>query len=516
MVFVLVVAGMGVCMVQLHTSQSRRQETSVDRKRALYMAEAGLAEAFLSVVQGKTGNVGTPELPAVIGDGVYWVEATRLPTGLVSLLSTGLCGKGRFSITAVIQRESDPVASLGVYARTNVSVGYGSLIDGYSSKQGKFESQVGMNQSSPTTGSGGKVQSGENVTLEGRSHPSPATGAGGLVAQSGVGTTIFGDALPGPTGVLVMGSGVMVTGSTAPGESNGALPAIETPQIALSPAPDLGSGLPTIISPGAHAFSTVELKASEVLVLEGPLRVVFEQLVLNEGAVLRADNSAGVVTVFVSERLQFSSGSVVESITEVPADLVFMVSAHLWSDFDGDEIADNPVEFNPSGKFYGYLYAPESDLSLTSETHLIGGVAANSLALASGSRVTYDQALASTLIASSGLPLQVAWRTSPVPDEPICRSRRDPISYLEDQGVVPLASGSAHEEGFVKTIYVDNAGLVQEYMGPVSLVDWSDVNQVLSMMWDNDPVVDGDNGQEAHRPLVFNRNAAMSTQNFGF
>ena len=50
---------------------SRSQAQVVDRNRAFYLAEAGLAEAFAGLAIGKTGNVGTWDEPAAFGDGLF-------------------------------------------------------------------------------------------------------------------------------------------------------------------------------------------------------------------------------------------------------------------------------------------------------------------------------------------------------------------------------------------------------------------------------------------------------------
>src|SRR5687767_3777572 len=63
---------------QFASSVANRQAQAVHRKRAFYMAEAGLAEAFAGFSCGKSGNVGTAEAPALLGDGVFWVEAVEL------------------------------------------------------------------------------------------------------------------------------------------------------------------------------------------------------------------------------------------------------------------------------------------------------------------------------------------------------------------------------------------------------------------------------------------------------
>ena len=69
------IAALGVWIVQLQASMARRMTQSTDRKRALYVAEAGLAESVLAMSQGKSGELGSEEVPVRFHHGIYWVES---------------------------------------------------------------------------------------------------------------------------------------------------------------------------------------------------------------------------------------------------------------------------------------------------------------------------------------------------------------------------------------------------------------------------------------------------------
>jgi hypothetical protein len=112
---------------QFASSVANRQAHAVAKKRAFYMAEAGLAEAFSGLSMGKSGNVGTPDAPALLGDGVFWVEAIELEPGFVRLESTGMIGTGKVVLSLVAQRGEESIASLGVFSGGDVTLGDGSL-----------------------------------------------------------------------------------------------------------------------------------------------------------------------------------------------------------------------------------------------------------------------------------------------------------------------------------------------------------------------------------------------------
>ena len=62
------VAVLATCLLQLAGATQKRQLAAVELRRAFYMADAGVAEAYAGLVVGKTGNVGSPTAPAKLGN----------------------------------------------------------------------------------------------------------------------------------------------------------------------------------------------------------------------------------------------------------------------------------------------------------------------------------------------------------------------------------------------------------------------------------------------------------------
>src|SRR5262245_14000688 len=163
---------------------SSRQAQAVDRKRAFYLAEAGLAEAYSGLTCGKSGVVGTPEAPALLGDGVFWTSATELAPDLVQLECTGMSGSGRAKLSLVARRGSGSVFVLGMFGDDALSVPAGSRIDAYDSTKGSYASQ--QDKSGAALGSNAAIQVTGTTLLP---------------------TVVVGDVTPGPT------SSVTVTGT---------------------------------------------------------------------------------------------------------------------------------------------------------------------------------------------------------------------------------------------------------------------------------------------------------------
>ncbi len=493
--FVLIVASMGMVMLQMHTAQSRRQLQATDNKRALYIAEAGLSEAFFCLAQGRSGNVGSEEQPAQYANGVYWVQATPAEDDSVSLVSTGLCGTGRFALSLVLNRQVDQLGSLGFYAAGNLTVGQGAVIDGYDSSLGALSEQRDLQLAGDTTGSGARLSAGGDVSLEG-TFGAPKKG-------SDPGTQIFGDVQPGPNGVVSQSADVTITGSTRPLAQQVSLPAVDPPEnIELRDwqfGPQ-GGALP----PGEARFEAAEIASGGVLHLEGPAVLVFDDLRFKDGARLRVDSSDGQVVVFVEEYLELAQGSWLENLDEDPTGFVLFANGTEWLDRDGDQIPDPPVVFDAEGQFFGYLYAPGSDIVLRSELHMIGGLAASSLTLEAGGHLTFDRALEHSEVTSASLPELVAWRIVELPDNDLVKIRRDPLRTLSNDGITPTPSAVASKDTHVKVKYFDAQGEVRDFSGLSSDFDWSEAQSVVGVIWDDDASI-GDEGQEWFAPATLKK-----------
>ncbi len=486
LIVVMVVATLGATLIQVSNAITRRQMTVIDTKRAFYVSEAGISEAFLAIHQGKSGNIAAPDEPAVFGDGVYWVEAETDPTGRITLRSTGLVGRGRFSLSVVVERQINPVATLGIFSDEDLVVGEDTIVDGYDSSLGAFESQLDTSYSFDTTGAGAVLTSNQDVILEGSLLPLPLVG-------SPTGTRIFGDSSPGPRCVTSIGSGAVVTGATAPRRERYQAGEVELPPNSTTDTIDHGGRSPVVLTGPDVGYASITIQSGSTLVLQGPATVVVQSIELADGAQLEIDGSNGPVRLFVTESLNFASGSNVSSVTRDPRDFSTFVTSANWFR-DGPQMFElmppgsepdpvSPVHIQADGEYCGYLYAPYSRVVLPSSLRFFGAVAALELDVEPGARISFDAALASADINQLGLPQLISWRIVDLPPQPIVKSGLGPNTYLQQQGVTPVPSSDAAIEGFVKVVYRDLSGQVQEYTGDKGSMDWSQVTQVVTQKW---------------------------------
>lgn len=490
LIVVMIIASLGAGLIQLHGAVARRQMQSIDNKRALYIAEAGLSEAFMAITHGKSGNLGTEEDPALFGNGVFWVEAVEQPDETVAIVSNGLCETGRFSLAMVVRRQISPVASLGAFGGQSVTVGTGAVIDGYDSRIGSYNSQVNHNLPQGTTGSGAVITSNGDITANG-------SGGGGLVHGIGLdggglggggdSTWIYGDVTPGPKNSVVADPDVMISGQTAPALRAATLEKIEPPETLGTVTSISQAGrTPMVLSNTEGRYRKIHVGRGSELVLEGPTSLLAGTLEMEPGAKLTIDTTNGPVMMYLAVAVKMQAGSVLENVSQDPTQFAMVVGGDGAADIDGDGLDDAALALEASGDFYGMLYAPRSDVTVPSDLRMFGCVTGKTVHFGQNARFTYDVAMASSGVAVTGLPGLLSWRIVELPDAPMVKRRVDPIRWMHLQGRTPVPSHRAHHESHLHLDYLDGAGVRQTYDGLEDAFDWTNVQEVEEMRWAND------------------------------
>lgn len=500
LISVTTVAAMGAAVMQLQMAALRRHSRAVDTKRALYVAEAGLAEAFFAVAQGKSGNVGSSQIPARFGNGVFWVEAEWLSQDQIQLYSTGLCGSGRFSIGQMIRRPTNLVGVLGLYGGEGIVVGEGAVLDGYDSREGDWEEPPASDPMVDATGDpsaepndldlvsagdvrilGGVLQyQYETVTTQvkqgGNGNGKIWVSEQVLVGVSSVGPTtrVLGDVQA--SGVIDIDPGVEVAGTTAYGVSVPIPPTIDPPDVPLMKGlMEVSERL--ILSGEAYGYEHIKVLPESALHLEGPLILVTGRLEVLSSGGLVIDASQGPVAIYVTGQLHLNDGSILDT-TGSAADVgLFYLGGDAPQDF----------RFQPSGEYHGLLFAPSGNLVVPPDLRLFGSITAEVLEFAPGSQVTHDVATQTSSIGEQELPLHLGWWIAPLPDEELVRTSQNPLAALRLRGVEPTASYDAHLEEEIALLYIDTGSNFATYTGWASDLDWSQVQEVLQYYWTDSP-----------------------------
>ncbi len=425
---VFAVAVLSMIQLQLDLARAREMRGSTHAKRAFYMAEAGLAESFLGLVSGKSGNVGSPEEPALFADGLFFVTAREEGLGRVTLTSTGLCGAGRATLSMVLERRSESPAALGFYAAERLVAEQGCTIDSYDSRESVPPSRplLALPLEAPPTGT--RLGCNQDVQI------------GGLLSD----TRIYGDARPGPGGVLTQ-TRATITGSTAPFTVPAPLPAVTVPSLPRKGSLSTSLLAPTLaVGAGEHAYDELHVKTGGLLTLRGPMRVSVGRLRVENLGELKIDASAGPVEIWVTDWLNLASGSKLGTGGTDPRSVTILVAATGTIDRDGNGTPDAPVTLAAGGKMQGTLYAPNADVSIPSTLSVYGAVTARRLTIKSGAALWFDRSLVETGAGEGTLPRLMGWRIVELPEAAIVKLRYDIMEAMRIEGVVPVPSKDAH------------------------------------------------------------------------
>jgi hypothetical protein len=468
LVAVIGVSILAAGLLQVASATMSRSQATLDNRRAFYLAEAGLNEGYAGLAEGRSGNVGTQAQPARYGDGLFWTESEFLASGHVVLESTGMCGSGRATLQMVAQPVVSSVTGLGVFSSESLWVEPDSLIDGYDSSLGSYESQADMTATPPHTPGGAFVGSNGGISV-----------AGGRS-----GSFIYGDARPGPGESVSTAGVVTITGSTTARSDRATLPPVDVPVVAKQlPALHLGPD-PLVIPPSTIGYSSLQIGPRQQLVIRGPATVVFDELLLDNEAELVVDPSGGRVDIYIEETVSFASGSMINCLSTNPALLTMMVS-----DAVDPSGADN-VQLNAKGSFYGTLYAPQSNVQVSADFEVFGAAVAQRLTLSNGGKLHVDAELAANASANP-LPRMVAWRIIEIPHE-VAINRVDPFVTMGlDPATLPVAS-DAHAEVWLELTYKDALNVTQTYSGWSGSFDWYQVSSLEAYKtYTDDPVLVG-------------------------
>ena len=489
LVVVMTMVAVSASFFQVSSSITRRQVQAIDQKKAFYLAEAGIAEAFAAIQIGKTGVIGSPLEPALFGDGLFWVTTTDHDNGLHTIEATGMVGGARTVLSIVVGEGENSVAALGLFSTGDLEIPAGSLIDSYDSSLGDYVPPPPPTLDGPILGitSGGSGTSG-GLTLESYE----VVQKGSLTLYSDIGldtgarvssngditvketslrqTEVYGDVRHGPNESLSTTGDPLITGSTSPLATSVALPGVAVPPGVQEPGIFHSSATPLVLPPGNHDLAFIDVDADAQVTIEGPATVVVEDLHVETRGELVFDTSGGPINVIVTDDLGFDWNSFVSQTSTDPTRLVIQVAGDTRADFRG------------RGEIYGLIYAPEAETVVGRHTEIFGSVVASSLDLLGPNKIHFDLALAEKSLIE-GVPQYEAWRiVEMVANE---NPSGDPFLALGVDPATLSQPADAHQDQNLKIEYYDRTGTLRTYDGLESNFDWSQVDQVVDLERDS-------------------------------
>ncbi len=433
LIVALVVTGLGMSFLQVNLAITKRMGQSAHDKRAFYIAEAGLAEAYWGLSVGKTGRIGSAAAPAAFGNGLFWVEAIEQADGMLRLESTGMYGRGRATVSLTVEELSPYAHASGLVALLELDIHPATLIDGYDSSLGSYASQADLFAKPPHTDGGAVVRSNGDVTIAGSKAKS---------------TTIYGDVIAGPASAVTTGSNATVTGETSTATSDLLLAPVNLPSIPQAGALEHGSMLPKILPAGEHGFTELSVSSRALLVLQGPMTLLVDELVLDSRAMLLLDDTNGPIEIFVRDSIALNSASVMTSLTRNPAN----VTVHVAADDTGG--GSDSIFLAADTEFYGTINGPKASAYLSNDFELFGGLVVAEATLSEGVRIHLDAALAAAAEVNE-TPQTLTWRIVAVPAA-VAGKRADPWSIV---GADASAAGTPFESHGAVWVRLAWAGL---------------------------------------------------------
>lgn len=396
---------------------SQEQGAGFESARAALLAEAGIAEAIEALRAGQSGSVGTPELPAYLGGGVLWVEATDLGDGRTQLDAMAMKDSGRAALRVVVQGEAGGAAGASgggtgfptmLFSDQHLQLDQNVFIDSYDSSLGTYASQA-------TNTHGGVIYAGS---------AGGASGNSSIQLDSGV--KVFGDVSAGPGFTPTLGGTAYVSGAKTSKNQPIALAPIPVPALPASGAYSVANNATKTLASGNYDFSTVTQGKFSKLKVIGPATIVMGNYTTGMSATLELDCSGGPITIYTTGTWSVDKNYVVGPAPGTAVDAAFLISS------------TGTVQFDQGSKIQVGFYAPKATIQVDQGAEVWGALVGSEIQIDQGTRFHFDENLRDYELPweipseEAGDPVftAIAWSKIEFPVAEWRADRRDPLSLL--------------------------------------------------------------------------------------
>jgi hypothetical protein len=366
-----------------------RTDTSM---RALEAAEVGLARAELELASRlDPGNDGVGTLSGSWAEGLFSVQATADPVVAERFLAvaTGTVGNSERRLEVGLRRRSSGAYIEGLFSIDNLTFGGNSVTDAYDSRLGTYASQA-----THTDGYGSYALAGGNLGSN-----------TGFITLMGSSVTVRGDAVPGPGRSVYENGNPVVTGDTAPRQSERTVPPPTYAEFAganttnqngswtvAGKAPTWNAATKSL---RGNAGSTITLNAGTYF---------FSSLSLQGNATLRIN---GDVKIYVTGSMDLSGGTLVNA-TGAPS--AMQVFAHPYALPAGFSPTSTSVKVAGGNESAMVMYGPSAALTLHGGSHFFGAAVARTIDVSGGVDFHYDKALDDLMQQGAARVERLYWR----------------------------------------------------------------------------------------------------------
>jgi hypothetical protein len=363
-IFAIALAGLAMSLASVTVEESQSNEGASQKQRANYVAESGIRHAMIDVQSGGTGNLGTESTPISFGGGTYWVESTDHGNLMFTLVSRAQVGDQEAAYEVLIGPEDTPLFAVGMFSDGDVNANGNVFTDSYDADTGTYAEQAtNVNDDSGMTyaGNNGDLGSNEDISLSGS-------------------VIVLGDASPGPGGLIEIGTGVVVDGSTTPAFVERPMP-IPPYEPAVPSTGDFVSDPTDItLNAGDYHFDNFTAKKKGAVRISGDVRMWVDdgfvvgglgQIILEPGATLKIYHNGTDLDL---------TGQGVLNEDQLPQNLLVFSSAET-------------AKFTGGSGFYGAIYAPFATLTPVGTTDLYGAFVGETIDLGGTVNFHYDEGL---------------------------------------------------------------------------------------------------------------------------
>jgi hypothetical protein len=402
MVFALIVAmsmaALCVVLLTMSLGTERKREQADYAQRSLYVAEAGLSDAYVQLAEAladpskpvptQIPPPGAYSTEVALGSSSYQVQITAAGPRDYSLVSTGADGSNRMRLELIAAPKATGFFQFAAFGAEGVVLDSNAFIDSYDSALGTYASQI----------KGGNTWARENGDV--------GSNADILLKAN---TEVHGDAQPGP-GHIVDDSApnTYVSGSMSPLEEELVLPPIVVPAIPSSGSVVASSDL--VLGPGDVHYDSIRMMGGTTLTIVGPARIVSDDFEMKSNSRLVFDAAGGEIELYSTRDFLLESNSDVETLSHSALDVTIFL--------DGNNMTKAPpdqLELSSNSEFVGAIYAPNSKFTLGSNFSVFGSLMCGQLDLSSFGTIHFDEALLYDGYGATGELESKLWRRLPNP-----------------------------------------------------------------------------------------------------
>jgi hypothetical protein len=385
------VAMLSLALITLSSSAASAQRRSREERGALYVAEAGIADALCTFECGGSGNLGREDQRVDFGGSSYWVETTNNGDGTFSIVSTGIEGHGGSRVELVVEPSKESFHRWAAFGNEGLTMNTAVKVDSYDSTEGSYSDQCDDTPGgSGLAASNGSTGSNADITLAGS-------------------VQVAGDCRPGVDGTLTILDTATVGGSTTPLDAPVEMTDIDVPDIATSGPLDIPDGESASIGPGDLHYDHLSAGTGATLLVTGPATIVFDSFELMAQSGITVDAEDGPVEFIVKDDFEVLGDTKITSTTSRPADVsIKLLSDNVADGYDDDDM--DLLEFGAGAQIYGTLYAPKAHVAVHSSFELFGSLVARQVELDNTAALHFDEDLLKSTETGHGSYSTICWR----------------------------------------------------------------------------------------------------------